>query len=596
MARHVNQPRSVYEALNLYTIKIQASESEQKAYVTIAQIQSTLLRYILPAIGFPALKGRKITELEKQAGLERLKQVPLEKIQELPEALKRSFEKLSLSKGNQRIQRYTLNRFITWCQSQPWWVNSAFQDSASRTERKEETEQIRTTTRRKQKPYGLRATKANQIPQQLQQELDEFYEFRINSPTQALVAAVKAETAKNDLKNIDLFLGWLHHYKLVTIDQLNLQKLAPSAFKVTYEDVEQGDQVSLEGFGYIWDYIDWLQISNDSSGFEEDSRSYYTIINILQTSIIVNKFLHYKKRQGVQKEEYENLTAVKAIRREIRKIRRIIQNEPHLTTNSEQNLDWIEFLQLVEALRLECGLSFLDKNLSRRNRPSQASRTVSAIALSLQRFLMVALFAYLPLRSRISYRYLKFFASDDSQVVLDYLSFDQGYLFLNDKIWWIKLFGSLLWFGEREGTPILKVPNLTYSDGTTFYDYLNAWLVHYSSSDGHAETGGLRACFHPQHSYLFTKKNGQPYQNATEFANVLRNASYRITGKTVTPNSIKQIFEHYMQTQGYSETLLDSLATAIGQSREDLRKIYLEQTHDNKALMSELVQRLSKQE
>jgi hypothetical protein len=591
MARQATQPHSIYEALNLYTAEVRASEPESKAYATLAQTQSALLRYVLPAMGFPAPKGKKITELEKQSGLEALKQVPLEKLQEAPELLKRSFASVTLSKGNQRIQRHTLNRFLSWCKSQAWWVIPASQGSTKKTEKQEKTKQILTTTRKKQKSYGLKATKGEQIPQNLQQELNSFYEFRINPPTEAHISSVKAETAKNDLKNIDLFFGWLHHHQMVPIDQLSLRKFIPVWVGSAYENVEQGDRLVPEPLGDIQEYIDWLQAPNDTEDNFKNrgERSCHTIINVLQTSIAVTKFLHHQQNLNLLKIKYEDLPEVQALRQEIRKIHRSVRDKPSVTHTLKQIPDWVEFLRLVEALRLECEPSFLIKNLYNEEHSKHSSRTLSAIALSLQRFLMVAFYAYLPLRSRVTYRYLNFFTSTDPEEVMDYLILNEGYLFLYDNIWWIKLFGPFYGSDRRRKPPILKVPNLTYSDKTSFYDYLSAWLIHYPDSTEGVEIGGLRACFAPQHSFVFTKKNGEFYEKPTDFTNVIRNASCRIIGKPVTPNAIRHMFTSYMQSQVYSEALIASLSDSIGYKNDDLRKIYSEQPSEAE---SELVQRL----
>lgn len=584
------QPHSIYEALKLYTAEVQASESESRAYTALAQIQTALLRYVLPAMGFPAPKGKKITELEKQSGLRTLKQTPLERLQEAPEILERLFASASLSKGNQRIQRHTLNRFVSWCHSQPWWAISASQKTVERTERKEKNKQSRPIRRKKKKSYGLRATKGNQIPQQLQQEINDFHEFRVNPPTQAPVSSVKAETAKNDLKNIDLFLGWLHHHKEMPIDQLNLRRFIPEWVGSGYENVEQGDQLVPEPLGDIQEYIDWLQPNVFEDNVENRDRgSQYTVINVLQTSIAVTKFLFHKQNLSRLKINYENLPEIQALRQEIRKVRRSIQSEPPITHELKQLPDWAEFLRLVETLRLECEPSSLIKSLHSKERSKQSSRTLSAIALSLQRFLMVAFYAYLPLRSRITYRYLKFFVSDDPREVMNYLILKDGYLFFYDGIWWIKLFGSLHESDKRKRPPVLKVPNLTYPDKTTFYDYLNAWLIDYSCSKEDVEKRGLRACFNPEHPFVFTKKNGESYENATDFTNVIRNAAYRIIGKPVTPNAIKSMFASYMQSQGYSEALISSLVNSTDYSNDELRRVYSEQISEAEA---ELVQRL----
>lgn len=564
-------------------------ESKKKSYATIAQTQTVLLRYVLPGMGFPPPKGRKITELEKQTGFENLKQIRLDQIQELSETVNCLLVNVGLSKSNQRTQRHTLNRFISWCKAQPWWATSISHNSVNKVEGQVKTKQPRSTIR-KQKPYGLRATIGKRISTQLQQELNEFYEFRINPPAAVAISAVKTETAKGDLKNIDLFLGWLHHYKMTPIEQLTLHKFIPSPIRNRYETVEKGDRFILEIFGYIREYIDWLKSPTSQEDSENrGKRSHYTVINIIRTSLAVIRFLYYKHPQHFLERNYEDLREVRALRQEARKLQQTALSKIPTTSNNETS-DWLEFLQLVETLRLECEPDLLVSTQNDKNR-RRSSRSLSAISLSLQRFLMVAFYAYLPLRSRITYRYLHFFTSNSSAEVIDYLTFQKGYLFFYDNVWWIKLFGPLSSSNEDERPPILKVPDLSYSDSTTFYNYLNLWLIHYPSSDGETEQGGLREVFHPKHSLVFTQKNGQPYKNATDFTNVIRNASHRILGKALTPNTIRRMFASYMQSHGYSEALINSLTSSINCNRDDLQKFYSEQGND---AILELVQKFSK--
>jgi hypothetical protein len=87
------------------------------------------------------------------------------------------------------------------------------------------------------------------------------------------------------------------------------------------------------------------------------------------------------------------------------------------------------------------------------------------------------------------------------------------------------------------------VPNLAYADGRRFYQYLEEWLLHYADQDEQGRSvmlPGLRSCFKPQHDYLFTMKQGQPYSQASAFMELLRNPAYRLTGKVLTPETLRR--------------------------------------------------------
>jgi len=99
----------------------------------------------------------------------------------------------------------------------------------------------------------------------------------------------------------------------------------------------------------------------------------------------------------------------------------------------------------------------------------------------------------------------------------------------------------------------MLIPNLSYGDGRCFYQYLEEWLLLYRYQDEGTtvEVPGLRSCFNPSHSRLFTTKSGYPYREASAFISLLRNPAHRITGKALDFFSLRKMYvEHMNQKEG----------------------------------------------
>jgi hypothetical protein len=146
---------------------------------------------------------------------------------------------------------------------------------------------------------------------------------------------------------------------------------------------------------------------------------------------------------------------------------------------------------------------------------------------------------------------------DQAALSTDPAARSESWLYRDQAQWWLK-------FVVRPHNPLAApwpVPNLAYADERHFYQYLEEWLLHYTYQDeqGHSVTlPGLRSCFQPQHDYLFTMKQGQPYSQASAFMALLRNPAYRLTGKVLTPETVRRSFADYytayMKEHGSGQT------------------------------------------
>jgi hypothetical protein len=500
-----SDPQSLYEVFNLYAEAIRVKETEKKAYATIAQLRTVLLRYLLPAW------GKTVSGISKQEKLECLKSITLEQLYESPQVQEQYLAQLDLADGNKRTQRYILRLFLKWCESQHWWKPSA-PKAFERKKLSRSARHIRVSHRNARKPYGLKAIYGKEIPTKLQQELNSFYQFRVNPPSEISVRPVKPNSAKKDLSLIDALMGWLHSCEGVAIEDLSLNSLT---------------------IDVIHRYKHWLQqtASKSSEPGARSNPNLHMVVLAIQALIAVAKYKHYILNKEMK--SYKETPIAEALRLELKLLVQETRCPPSSIDQSKKWLDWTDFLRLVETLRAECEADSFP-----------TSRSLSAIAWKYQRFLMMAFLAYLPLLPPQTVRLLQISTGLEQSHTLN-LTEGNSYLYERNGVWWIQLLSKK----SDHSVLSLKVPNIQYGEGRSFYQYLELWLYRYSNLNSpiaHEAKTGLRNCSHPQHSYMFSKSNGKFYEKATEFGKLFRNAAYPLTGKVVTPNIIKDMFLDYV--------------------------------------------------
>ncbi|HEY9628824.1 MAG TPA: hypothetical protein V6C84_16105 [Coleofasciculaceae cyanobacterium] len=206
-------------------------------------------------------------------------------------------------------------------------------------------------------------------------------------------------------------------------------------------------------------------------------------------------------------------------------------------------LTWPEFLESVELLRAECKPRFLLSTQSKRggSTPGQL-RSLSAIAQSYQRFLCVALLAYIPPQRLGELQHLKISLPPSSDLKHDAnVHGRENLIYYDENQWWIRIINT-----KQDQMPdrLIPIPNLGYDNNRCFYQYLEEWLLHYECRNDQAETlsfPGLRSCLNPQHDYLFTMKNGQAYAGP-RLGMLFTHAVGHVTGKLASSSLVTRMF------------------------------------------------------
>ncbi|MBD2095886.1 hypothetical protein H6F90_12085 [Trichocoleus sp. FACHB-591] len=546
---------TLHDAWLCYEQYVHTVMTPKKADATLAQAQTALVRYTLPAWGFPLPKGQRLTREEREQGLDFLKQVKLEQLQDALKLQDVLFKQLQVAGNSQRNYRWALNHFIDWCKEQPGsssvaWLEVRYSPPRHR-KRKGSATDVRRTTRKARKPYRLAE---EQLPPNLQQELEAFYRFLTQSDarTEALGSPVKASTAYQHQQQLLRICGWLHQVQAVPLEDLSfhcLIEFVPIPSRLHHSEAQpQGQVAAKKTIELVQAYLEWLRGNQPKNSLlpSDGIQSPHTELKVLDTFLAVAKFVYWQEKQpnlGDIEAEFPTVTSLRQLRRQAGEK---VKNHRLVSDCSKQLLEWTEFLEFGEGLRLECAPRFLQSTQSQQGGTTLGSmRSRSAIALSYQRFLLFAFFAYLGLERPTELRTLKVSSLVQTDAKFKNLlsSPEEGCLYREEGQWWVKLPATRKGGTVQVGSSI--VPNLQYPDGRCLYQYLEEWLLAYSYEDEKGmiwEVPGLRSCFNPQHAYLFTMKNGQPYRNLTAFSQLLANPSYRITGKIVNPRSLRHMF------------------------------------------------------
>lgn len=200
-------------------------------------------------------------------------------------------------------------------------------------------------------------------------------------------------------------------------------------------------------------------------------------------------------------------------------------------------LDWPDYLRLCQELRRECA------GLLRDGRP----RSRKDVAWSLQRYLIFGILSCIP----------------DRQRTLRELEVGRM-LVKEDGRWCIR-------HGPRD-----------YKTGRTYGDRPPLIIAPSLYPELEAFVSTWRAELAPQHGFLFTQENGEPFSDKSLYKTFWQ-AAYRITGKRFTPHMVRDSCVTYLRGKGNaSERELEALALYMGHSIEMQRGSYDRRTKEEK--------------
>lgn len=572
-----SDPKSLFDAWNLYQSEVQENQSKQKASVTLSLTKTAIIRYTLPGWGLEPSKHGRVTAWESYRGITFMKGVELPQLSHVLEIQQQVFENQQVPLDVQRNYRSALNRFLGWCQKQDWWKSKAQHIVPKRHPR---TDQKPKQSKPQRPKYALGSVRGDFISKNLESELEAFQDFRRND------SDVRRSTVEKDLRQIRLVLGWLHRFKEIPLASLSLRQM------ISWVDIDspalskdEAEETAFANLELINEYIRWLESTGEEgTDASNTTKNLYTSMDALRIFLVVAQFIYRERSrsqpQSVAAKRHQDVPIVQLLRQNLADVQAVAKQRRSNQQVSKQIPDWTEFLATVEQMRQHCTVGIVHTFPARKSDPNPSPhRALAAIAYSYQCFLLAAFFCYLPPQRQQVWRNLKFFAGSSIDQGEAHANQDpevSGYLYKEDEQWWLHLLKDKYKTGKAYQNLPIKIPNIQYQDGRCFYQYLNEWLFEfeYETPRGREQINGLRQVFDPQHEYVFTQRYGKRFVHASNFNKLLQSSSYGILGESLTPELLRHMFANYISSQRFYREVKPSMAAWMQHSSEKLAEVY----------------------
>jgi hypothetical protein len=570
------QPQHLGDLFELYKNHV-----EQKGDTkTIPLVQSALLRFTVPGWGGPLPKGKKMTFQETRAGLEFLKQIKLEQVQNALSIQEQVFEQLKIDKERRRQPRCYLKNFIDWSTEQ--WIRTEIEAKKSpqpyrfhspKGQRRKPLTKL--MERGQLKAYALGKVEGDFINPHLQAELDELDVFLQTS----LKCKSKATREGLTQKSILLMLGWLCHSKGELLEDVRLSSLIPiinlcpkiedfadsfEAYSVATIKAQRTAKDSAEEVIQLCEeYFLWRK--KESKELSTSSKN-----NVVCALIRLAKFLYKNQTDKGMHKHYEDIPVVNRLKIFAIDIQERGSKAP-VVPHSKKFLKWTEIQVVLEKLRFEADLEenwFWHK---RSNKYEPHKRRITAVATCYQRFLMLAFLVLIPPDRQRTFRELKignnlmFGTFEDRRFIpqerMENPSDAKWYIFLGEdeyKTW------------DTYGEWYVPVPNTIFLNGKVFYQYIERWI------------NELREVFKPNHDYFFTGKYTKKSLNTHQFYQVIRAIFVRFTGIPVNPHELRHIYSTHLRDIRATQAEIASSAFIMKHSEKTASEKYTHQKQEAK--------------
>lgn len=346
------------------------------------------------------------------------------------------------------------------------------------------------------------------LPDSLQKELTKMKTFltrRRLGPQEAPIANVTANKYEEHIRGI---CGWLIKEKEYKVKDLkSLSVLFPS-MKANAADL-------------TFDYLQYLTVERGISANYE--------LLITRSCIAAAKFMYGAKSKFQPGEDalpYQDIPLIKELRRLAKDAKSRASKSPLMSNEKLKWLDWGDYLQVCDILKDEMALNYATSH----------KRSHSSIAWSMQRYLIFAILSCVPDRQRTlrELRIGKTLIRDENE---------DG----KEARWIIKHGPNDYKTGKDYGVrpPLVIAPDL--------YPHLENFVDNY------------RQHLNPQHDFLFSRKNGQPLNDASIYR-LFTSTSMRLTGKRTNPHLVRDMIVTHLRRTNASEKELEALAIYMGHS------------------------------
>jgi integrase len=361
-------PASLSDAMDLFAESALVRANPK----LLGNLKTTLRKYILPSYGFPH------SSLKQKDGLTTaLQELKVRGFKSAEAHLLQSANAANVSKGTLANYKSALNRFLAWAQDQAWYHDAVGTYDGKLTPRMASGHNLSRERKGKRRqlsanPYGL---KDDEFSPALLEQVNQFHRFLTAPEVPKRKDRPLRETTFNTYHHaIRHFGGWLHRFQNLPLDKIRLEMMA---------DREWLDE-----------FIAW--------GINDRKNCYGWATVVGAAALNVAKWQHYKRSRLAKYRDIEEIEAIRALMTEIAHKR---EREPRRTTSKEMLAEKLvtleQCIEVVSYLRKCCApqRSRIERTGGNRNVAGRR-RSDWAIMQSWQRYLLVAILTYCPIRQR----------------------------------------------------------------------------------------------------------------------------------------------------------------------------------------------------
>lgn len=622
---------SAYAAYSRYKSFLEISCQNKNA---INVLNSILIRRLIPQIGGPAPIGKRTTPEEQEAGFNFLKTAPAHIFENGDNLLEQAFTEEE--KGSLRRARHVIKKFIqqleVWGYFKPELETipkepcfNRFHNPPGQAKKDWHNESgrhhLNRYDRKKKKPYALMAQKAVTRKDYRKTSLiypEDFINPQLMEDLRGLESDRKKgakRAVKPQMQKVMQILGWLHREKGVPLTELrlthivshselttNLSELLPEGTDIYQVDEHQIDssiqhriiirkmlleerakQSAKNDILKIQEYISWLDLVPISSA------SYIDVI------VAVAKYVY---RQEIGSPRYPRPDYI-PILQELYDLKRYYTGLDKITPESIpfeiKSLPWEDCIEVVEKLRQRYEIGRLEYRSKRCKRGAATrARTPHARATDLQKFLIFAFFIFIPPdRSRTLYE-----LSLGKTLEYGYFegrSFTKASNLKDQSLarWYIHLEMQDYKTGKRYGFYWAPVPNPTFPNGKSLYQYIDEWLSWGRECDGSIS-----------HNYFFRGIEDLAPLDHSDLCGYVTSTFERETDVAVAPKELRKMFVSYLKSKKATRDELEAARLAQHHSQKMQDSVYdyqdqldkLQPIYDfNERVFQEVYQKLDQQ-
>lgn len=338
----------------------------------LSNLKTVLRKYLLPAYGF-----RQSSLKQPETFTHALQQLKVRDFK-TPEALLiTTAQNANVSAGTLANYKSALNRFLNWAREQPWYHDAFGTYDGKLTPRMRQGHNLIRNRRGKRRqysanPYGL---KAEEFTPELTRQINAFHRF-LTAPEvpKRKDPPLRETTYQTYWRAICHFFGWMHRTEGIPLADLRLEMMAERDWL---------DEFIAWGINERGNCYGWAQIPGAAA------------LNIA-------KWQHYRRSKQAMYRDIEEIETIRELMLDLAHKR---NKEPRRTASkgrlAEKLVTFEQCEEVVQYLRKCCAprRTRLSRTSGNRNVAGH-QRSDLAIMQSWQRYLLVALLTYCPVRQR----------------------------------------------------------------------------------------------------------------------------------------------------------------------------------------------------